>query len=165
LSSSQEEGPILRAADWYHTGVVVPALDEAMSDATTQGGYRWMVPLAVDLPVWMAVGGCAEVALRFAYSLDAPHLEFVQEIPDTPWAWVPGRAVHHLGYWVDDLPGASARLAAAGRPVEVCGGSDPANPTQFTYHVGADGIRFELIDRNLMPDWPGFLALFTPSDG
>jgi hypothetical protein len=150
--------------DWYHTGVVVPRLDEAMADATEFGGYRWMVPLAVDMPVWTETGGVVEVSLRFAYSIDAPHLEFVQEIAGTPWAWVPGRAVHHLGYWVDDLPGASAALVAQGRPVEVCGGNDPENPTQFTYQVGADGIRIELIDRTMMPDWPGFLAMFTPPE-
>jgi hypothetical protein len=162
MVSSGERPPILRAVDWYHTGVVVPELDQAMDDATEFGGYRWMTPLAVDMTVWTATGGATEIGLRFAYSLNAPHLEFVQAIPGTPWAWVPGRAVHHLGYWVDDLGVASAAFAARGRPIEVCGGNDPENPTQFTYHLGTDGIRIELIDRALIPDWPAFLAMFTP---
>jgi hypothetical protein len=160
----RKRAPILRAADWYHTGVVVPRLEEAMADAAEYGGYRWMIPLSVDMGVWTEADGAVEVGLRFAYSLDAPHLEFVQEIPATPWAWVPGRAVHHLGYWVDDLSVASAALAARGHPVEVCGGSDPEHPTQFTYHLGADGIRIELVDRTMVPDWAGFLASFTPPE-
>jgi len=153
---------ILRATDWYHTGVVVSDLDEAMVDTAELGGYRWMIPMAVDTMVWMPGSGAGEIGLRFAYSLDAPHLELVQDVPDTPWSLVPGRAIHHLGYWVDDLRGASAALSARGRPIEVCGGSDPENPEIFTYHLGADGIRIELVDRTRMPDWPGFLAMFTP---
>jgi hypothetical protein len=162
--AGRTEPPILRAADFYHTGVVVPRLDEAMAYAAEYGGYRWMTPLAVDMAVWTKADGTGEVGIRFAYSLDAPHLEFVQEIPGTAWTWVPGRAVHHLGYWVDDLSGASAALAARGRPVEVCGGHDPENPTQFAYHLGTDGIRLELVDRTTMADWPGFLAMFTPTE-
>ncbi|WP_328752275.1 hypothetical protein OHT57_42430 [Streptomyces sp. NBC_00285] len=33
--------------------------------------------------------------LRYAYSLDAPHLELVQEIPGTPWTATPARARPH----------------------------------------------------------------------
>jgi hypothetical protein len=157
-----EEGTIMRAMDWYHTGVVVPDLDRAMADTAAFAGYRWMTPLSSDLPVWLAASGVTEVSIRFAYSLDAPHLELVQDIPGTPWESVAGRAVHHLGYWVDDLRGASAALATRGRPVEVCGGSDPTSPLQFAYHLGDDGIRLELVDRTMIPDWPGFLAMFTP---
>jgi hypothetical protein len=157
-----EEGSVLRATDWYHTGVVVSNLDEAMADTAAFGGYRWMTPLSSDLTVWLS-GGATEVSIRFAYSLDAPHLELVQDIPGTPWESVPGRAVHHLGYWVDDLRGSSAALAARGRPVEVCGGDDPESPVQFAYHLGGDGMRIELVDRTMIQDWPGFLAMFTPA--
>jgi hypothetical protein len=162
VTSQAKGATILRATDCYHTGVVVPDLDQAITDTSEFGGYRWTTPMAVDMTVWMPGVGVAELGIRFAYSLDAPHFELVQDIPDTPWSFVPGRAVHHVGYWVDDLRGASAALSARGRPIEVCGGRDPEDPAQFTYHLGDDGIRIELVDRTTMPDWPGFLAMFTP---
>jgi len=149
--------PVLRPEDLYHTGIVVPELDRAMADLARLAGYRWMRPLAVELDVWSPAGP-GRVALRFAYSLHPPYLELVTEVPGTAWAAAPGNAVHHVGYWVDDIAAASAALADDDRPLEVCGGTDPASPATFAYHRGPDGIRIELVDRTVMGDFGAFLA-------
>jgi catechol 2,3-dioxygenase-like lactoylglutathione lyase family enzyme len=115
--------------------------------------------------MWQAGVGATTVELRFAYSLDAPHLELIQAVPGTTWTVVPGRALHHLGYWVDDLAATCRALEEQGLPLELCGGDDPAAPTRFGYHLGPDGLRIEVVDRAVIPDWPAFLAAFTPPQG
>ncbi|HLN17561.1 MAG TPA: VOC family protein [Acidimicrobiales bacterium] len=154
--------PVLRASDLYHTGVVVADLDASLASMAALGGYRWMDPFAVDAPVWTP-DGATVLPLRFAYSLDPPYLELVQSVPGTVWEGAPGNAVHHVGCWVDDLAAASTGLTAEGRPMEVCGGADPSAPLAFAYHRGTDGIRIELVDRRLLPDFPAFLREHTSS--
>jgi catechol 2,3-dioxygenase-like lactoylglutathione lyase family enzyme len=157
-----EGRPLLRVADCYHTGVVVPDLDAGMDRMTRLAGHRFMTPLEVETPMWQAGVGATVVELRFAYSLEAPHLELIQAVPGTTWSVVPGRALHHLGYWVDDLSATCRALEEQGLALEMCGGDDPATPTRFGYHLGPDGLRIEVVDRAVIPDWPAFLAAFTP---
>lgn len=146
----------LEARDLYHTGVVVDDLPAAMKTLSAVAGYRWTNEIAAPLPVWTPAG-IVEVTFRFVYSLDAPHVELVQSIPDTVWVPAPGNAVHHLGYFVDDLSAVSADLVSAGMPVEVCGSFGNLTPAMFSYHKGVDGIRIEIVDRAAMGDWDTFL--------
>ncbi|GAB4914931.1 hypothetical protein MAHJHV65_24230 [Mycobacterium avium subsp. hominissuis] len=92
----------LRPEDFYHTGIIVPDLEAAMARLSALAGYRWITPVSYTLP-FRTVSGTREVTSTFVYSLQAPHVELIQEVPGTAWAAAPGNAVHHLGYWCDDL--------------------------------------------------------------
>jgi Glyoxalase/Bleomycin resistance protein/Dioxygenase superfamily len=150
----------LRPQDFYHTGVVVQDLDAAIGELTALGGYRWTAPADYPFTVWTPAGETT-VIFRFVYSIDAPHLELVQHIPGTVWTPAPGNAVHHLGYFVDDLQGSSEALADAGLPIEACGSVDGKHPSVFAYHKGADGIRIELVDHSVFGDFDAFLQTFA----
>lgn len=150
----------LSAADFYHTGIVVPDLEAAMARMSEVAGHRWTEVVAYEMPVRLAEGERV-LLLRFAYSLDAPHLELVQEIPGTPWSAAPQGAAHHLGYFCDDVPTTSKRLEAAGFALEACATVD-GTPSVFAYHLAPSGIRVEIVERARIPDFAAYLRERTP---
>lgn len=140
--------------DLYHTGLIVTDIDAAAKHLTAAGGYQWTDPVEYTLPVTTADGNY-EIPFKFVYSVQAPHLELVQEVPGTIWTAPTGGAVHHLGYWVDDIAGAADALEQAGYRQE----ARPAGEklSAFAYYLDPLGVRIEIVDRALFPDWPGFL--------
>ncbi|MEZ0365928.1 VOC family protein [Mycobacterium sp. pUA109] len=145
----------LSPADCYHIGFIVPDIEAAARRFSAASGYRWTKPVEYTLAVTTA-GGDYEVPFRFVYSLQAPHLELVQEVPGTVWTAPAGAAAHHLGYWVDDIAAAAARLETAGYRLEARPSGDTLST--FAYYTDPAGVRIEIVDRALFPDWPGFLA-------
>jgi hypothetical protein len=88
---------------------------------------------------------------RSAWSLQGPpHIELA-EVADSgalPYLW-PSRGhdhVEHVGYWVDDLAGASALLEQLGFPLEATPAGDDTRPLGFCYHRTPSGARIELED-------------------
>lgn len=151
----------LNATDLYHTGVVVPDIEKGKTWFTGIAGHRWTETQAYDLTVRLADGERV-LPLRFAYSLDGPHLELVQEIPGTPWTPAGHIATHHLGYFCDDLPTTSKRLEEAGFPLEACAVVDGAMSI-FAYHLDPSGVRIEIVDRTRMPDFGAYLRSKAPT--
>ncbi|WP_099025149.1 VOC family protein [Mycolicibacterium palauense] len=151
--------PPLDPADQYHAGIVVADLDTAIERLTAVGGYRWTTPMAYTVPVVTAAGPM-DMPFRLVYSLDAPHLEVVQEVPGTVWTSAPGNAVHHLGFWADDVEATGERLERAGYSLEVRAGG--ATPT-FAYYRDLLGVRIEIVERSMFGDWPGFLRSMAGS--
>ncbi|MFI6338955.1 VOC family protein [Streptomyces sp. NPDC050535] len=149
----------LSATDLYHTGLVVPDLEASKSALTEIAGYRWTATMSAELPIRLAEGE-RELNLRFAYSLDAPYVELVQEIPGTPWTAAPRAATHHLGYFCDDVPATAERLQEAGFALEACAVVDGA-PSVFAYLLDPSGVRIEIVDRARMPDFSAYLRSKT----
>lgn len=150
----------LQAADLYHIGIVVPDLEASMAMMSELAGYRWTQIQSAELPVRLADGE-RMVLLRYAYSLDAPHVELVQEVPGTPWASAEPNAAHHLGYFCDDVPMTSKRLEESGFAFEACamiGGT----PSIFAYHLSASGVRIEIVERSVIPDFAAYLRAKAP---
>jgi catechol 2,3-dioxygenase-like lactoylglutathione lyase family enzyme len=146
--------PPLVISDFYHVGIVVPDIGSAAARLTTVAGYTWTKPIEFTLSVTTAAGEF-ELVNRFVYSLQAPHLELVQEVLGTVWT----APAHHLGYWVDDIGAAAAQLEQAGYIQEARPSGDTLST--FAYYTDPTGIRIELVDRALFPDWPAFLAAMS----
>ncbi|MET7473826.1 VOC family protein [Streptomyces sp. NPDC005648] len=153
--------PPLSAADLYHTGIVVPDIEAWKARMAEVAGHRWTETMTGDLRIRTADGE-RPLLLRYAYSLDAPHLELVQEIPGTPWTAAERIATHHLGYFCDDVPTTSKRLAEAGFPLEACAVVD-GEPSLFAYHLDPSGVRIEIVDRALIPDFDAYLRAKAPT--
>lgn len=147
-------GALLEPRDLYHVGIIVPDIASAAQRLTTAAGYLWTKPVQAALHVTTDAGE-HDVAFEFVYSLQPPHLELIRESPGTIWTASPDTATHHLGYWVDDLSFAASRLEAAGFRQEARPSGDTL--TFFAYYTDAAGVRIEIVDRELFPDWPGFL--------
>jgi Enoyl-(Acyl carrier protein) reductase/Glyoxalase/Bleomycin resistance protein/Dioxygenase superfamily len=86
----------LKAEDLYHTGIVVPDLDAAAERFSTIAGYSFTKAIAGPVTI-RTDAGQQTVDFRFAYSLQAPHIELIEEVPGTPWVAAADNAVHHLG--------------------------------------------------------------------
>ena len=141
----------LNPPDLFHVGVMVTDLPAAMARMTAIG-YRWNDVQTGTLPVRLA-SGVRQMDFRFVYSLDAPHVELVQEIPGTPWTSAPGNAPHHLGYYVDDFRASLEGLQAAGFTVEAVALPDGETPGIFAFCIDALGTRIEIVDGALRRDW------------
>lgn len=141
---------LLSPANLYHTGIIVEDVEASAKALSQSMGYTWTKPAeGNDRPVVYADGSEDVLRLRYSYSIEAPHLELVQAVPNTPWA-ATDRALHHLGYWVDDLPAASAELAASGLPLIVSArDEDGTTPVRFAYHAAPDGTYIELVERTI----------------
>ena len=155
----------LRPEDFYHTGIVVPDLEAAMARLTALASYRWITPLTYTLP-FRTANGTRELTSTFVYSLQSPHVELIREVPDSPWAAAPGNAVHHLGYFTDNLADAAETLEANGFTFEATADVSPPDLALFAYYVDAFGTRIEIVDRALFPDFPAFLqSAAAPGQG
>jgi hypothetical protein len=154
----------LDPADLYHVGHVVPDIAQAQARLTALAGYGWTTTLVATVPIRLA-DGVRPLEFSYAFTLEAPHLELVQQIPGTPWTPAPGNAAHHVAYFVDDFAATSAGLVAAGFAVEAVAVPDGEHPAVFAYHLSPEGVRVEIVDRANLPDWPAFLARATPRRG
>ncbi|OBH43150.1 VOC family protein [Mycobacterium mantenii] len=146
----------LRPEDFYHTGIIVPDLDEAMARLSALAGYRWITPVSYTLP-FRTTSGTQEVTSTFVYSLQAPHVELIKEVPGTAWTAAPGNAIHHLGYWTDNLAESAKILEDNGFSFEATADTAPPELALFAYYLDAAGTRIEIVDRALFPDFPAFL--------
>ena len=143
----------------YHTGIVVPDLDAAAQRFFTMAGYSFTKPIAGPVTIRTETGQ-QTVNFRFVYSLQAPHIELIEEVPGTPWIAARHNAVHHLGYFTDDFAATASALQAEGFTLELCPASDTDEPTIFAYYLSPDGIRVEIVDRNIFGDFDSFLEAF-----
>jgi catechol 2,3-dioxygenase-like lactoylglutathione lyase family enzyme len=144
----------MNPADCYHTGLVVEDMAAAAARLTEAMGYQWTKPVESTLSVTTADGD-VEVPFCFVYSVNAPHLELIQEVRGTIWTAPVDGGAHHLGYWVDDIAAAAAQLERAGYRLEARPSGDTLS--MFAYYTDPGGVRIEIVDRALFPDWPGFL--------
>jgi hypothetical protein len=144
------------SSSFFHVGIVVPRLEAALEHLTTTLGVSWMPIIETEVPVSIGDTGVdGHVSLRFAYSVEDPHFEVIEEAPGSVWVcnsgspgvFTTGSNLHHIGFWADDLPTDSRRLQASMCPVEIAGFTDSsARPALYTYHADLLGVRIELVD-------------------
>lgn len=146
----------LRPEDFYHTGIVVPDLDTAMARLSAIAGYRWIKPLIYTLP-FRTANGTRELTSTIVYSLQSPHVELIQQVPESPWMAAPGNAVHHLGYFTDNLAESARVLEDNGFAFEATAAVSGSDLALFAYYIDASGTRIEIVDRALFPDFDAFL--------
>ena len=108
----------------FHVGVIVPRLEAGLDHFSTVLGLSWMPIVETEVPVSVSDGADRLVALRFAYSVEDPHLEVIEEAPDSVWVCNPGSNLHHIGFWADDLTADSRHLQSSTCPIEIAGYTD-----------------------------------------
>jgi catechol 2,3-dioxygenase-like lactoylglutathione lyase family enzyme len=150
----------LKAEDFYHTGIVVPDLQVAAQRLSTMAGYTWTKPMKGPVTI-RTVSGSQTVDMQFVYSLQTPHLELIEEVPGTPWTAARDNAVHHLGYFTDLFDSTADALQTQGFALEMCHTIDGETPSVFAYFRSPDGVRIEIVDRNVFGDLDTFLKAFS----
>jgi catechol 2,3-dioxygenase-like lactoylglutathione lyase family enzyme len=130
--------------------MVVEDLDSALAWLTRTAGYRWCEELKVD-NLLVTTQGETIVPLRFTYSMDAPHVEVIQEIPGTLFA--PSQSSpHHLGYWSDDIDADLDALEAAGATIDGRGYWPDGKGPIWAFATPPIGSRIELVHRSSQPN-------------
>ena len=105
-----------------------------MARLSAVAGYEWINPLTYTLP-FRTVNGTRELTSTFVYSLQSPHVELIQQVPDSPWTAAPGNSVHHLGYFTDDLAETARKLEANGFTFEATADTAPPDLALFAYYI------------------------------
>jgi catechol 2,3-dioxygenase-like lactoylglutathione lyase family enzyme len=142
----------------YHTGIVVDDVEAAKAEYTDVMGVEWGPEGEYDVPVWLP-DGRRNVTFKMAYTAQGPHrLELVRAIPGTLWTVTGPGMAHHLGYWSDDVTGASEELSRRGLALlaKVAVDEDDANPVAV-FHQARTGAYIELVSS------AGREAMFGPS--
>jgi len=135
---------------YYHVGIVVRDLVGAQAELTRQLGTTWGPVLRLDATeVRDGTGRDLALPTAFCYSVEAPHLELIEEVPGTVWSCNEHSNLHHVGFWSDDLPGASAALTESGCPLQLCGRTGEVTPSSWAYHGTGLGVRIEIVDAGL----------------
>jgi len=143
------------ASDWIfreqsHVGIVCEDIERTMAEYERLG-YSFVLREGNITLRRPGLGPQEPFAARSAWSLQGPpHVELgeVAGRGGQPTLW-PCRGhdhVEHVGYYVDDLAGASARLEQMGYPLEATPAGDDTRPLGFCYHRLPGGVRIELED-------------------
>lgn len=126
-----------------HVGFIVDDFDAAMAGLAA-AGTTWSSVLTPAVALQVADGRREEFTVRYVAAAGAePRLKIISGVSGSYFAAVPGNAVHHLSYWVNDLATATARLIEAGFTDEATG-LDADGAARYRYLVGPGGIRIEL---------------------
>ena len=84
---------------------------------TEQLGVTWGPVLHLDAAEYRdGAGQDLVLPTTICYSVEAPHLELIQEVPGSVWVCNEHSNLHHIGFWSDDLPADSAGLAGVRVP-------------------------------------------------
>ena len=90
--SDRRQGP------HYHVGIVVPDISEARATLSEQLGVRWGPVLHLDAVEYRdGAGHDVVLPTTMCYSVDAPHLELVQEVAGSIWVRNEHSNLHHIG--------------------------------------------------------------------
>lgn len=142
----------------YHVGIIVPDLEAARARLSELLGVEWGPILDVMTEVRDAEGRDTEARSRICFSTEAPHLELITEMPGTPWVCNEYSNIHHIGYYNDDVPGASGTLTAARCPFEFGSRLNAATPDDgWAYHRDELGVRVEYVGEAIRPMLEDFL--------
>jgi hypothetical protein len=137
----------------YHYGVRVPDLDVAMAEMGADLGLTWATVQQRQQAVWTPATGAITVPLRFTYSCEGPvHMELLEGAPGSVWDGREQPGIHHVGVWVDDVPGETAALVAKGWTIAAAGKAPDDGYGAFTYVVPPkSGLIVELVWSAVQP--------------
>lgn len=138
-------GRVLKAQDQFHLGIVVEDFETTLAEFSSLFGYKWCGEISGPVPVTLPDAD-AVVELGCVFSTTTPRLEIVRRVPGTLWEPAAGGAVHHVGYWSDDVAADAAELERHGFVREATRKGADGAPFAFL-RSPASGYRVELVSR------------------
>ena len=147
---------------FFHVGVVVPRIEDALDHLTAALGVRFGALTEVDTVVEDSSGRPTTVPLRMVYSAEPPYVEVIEEVAGTPWVCNPHSNLHHIGFWAEGLRASHDHLVASACPLEIGGAGEGPGPHAFAYHRDPLGVRIELVDAAMRPMIEASIAAGAP---
>jgi len=120
----------------FHSGIVVPSLEETAQQYGELFGMRFARPLRSRQTVRVD-GELEQVELQITYSIQGPpHLEIIQEDAGDVWRRF---GLNHIGFWAEDIAGAMRTLERNGFPPRVHDEAPDPDSTRYSYHPDPSG--------------------------
>lgn len=152
----------------FHTGILVPDLDEAIAFYSRSLGMNFARPFTLEeLPVWTPAGGLQTITNRFTFSVEGPlRLELQQSEPGSFFDPAASRG-DHVGVWTEDVALTVAELTGKGWNMLAAGGGPDDGWGLFAYLVpAAGGMVVEIASETLRPAfekwWQGGELVLAP---
>jgi lactoylglutathione lyase len=140
----------VKAENLYHTGIVVDDLEATKKWLTDVAGYTWTDVVTVDQQ-GVTPDGEMTIPMKMVYSGMIRGSSCCRPFP-APCGLPPTQAMHHIGYWSDDVESDLATLESTGMTVEVKSyNPDGSGTLLWAYAKGPAGPRIELVSRNMQP--------------
>jgi catechol 2,3-dioxygenase-like lactoylglutathione lyase family enzyme len=146
--------------DFYHVGIVVRNIDDAMQDLEGRFGVGRWATMAAEFPGSYR-GSEVTAGAKIAYAPSG--IGYVELVEPTSGTWAAqafldehGEGVYHLGYWVDDIVATLRRAGELGLGVDTVG-TDPQGPV-FAYLEPAFGVHIELVRASVRPMLESWVA-------
>jgi hypothetical protein len=147
-------------APHYHVGIVVPEIVAARAQFSEQLGMTWGPVLGLAQVEYRDhAGRDLLLPTKFCYSVEEPRIELVEEVAGSVWVCNEHSNLHHIGFWSDNLPADSTRLAGIGCPLQLCGRAGDDAPVSFAYHRNEFGVRIEIVATAMREAMESFLFL------
>ncbi|MCX4849534.1 VOC family protein [Streptomyces sp. NBC_00893] len=143
---------------YFHIGIVVPDLEEAIRRFSLHHGLSFPEPAAIRIPD--PSGSGADHEIRVVYSKEGePFYELIEATVSGIFPSVTQGAVHHVGVWEEDMAKRVADLRAGGIAIEASGvGLDGRTglaegvvPHWVITEPGPTGLRREYVDAGMRP--------------
>lgn len=129
----------------YHLSYATADLGRAMTVFGALFGLTW-TSIEDDVAPGLGPADTTGWACRRTVSVGGPlPVELQEGSPGSVWHTEAEAELHHLAYWVADLPGAVARLQAEGWAVELTLPGPGGDPTEFAYVTRPGWPRLELV--------------------
>jgi hypothetical protein len=126
----------------WHFALAVPNIEQGMEEVGNAFDVTWRPVHRAETVLQDEHGVDHEVECLFTFSEGGPpSIEMWQSVPDTPLAPPGDTWLHHIGYWVNDLPKESERLEGHGFPCFMSAHS-------IAVHRGPGGLMLEPCDVN-----------------
>ena len=134
-------------ASFYHVGVFVTDLEEAIATYSRAMGLTFTEPLSLHIPAVEEAGSSAPVDVRIAFSREAPpYYELIEKTGSGYYGREQPDGLHHLGIWVADVEaGLQAGAALAMEREAVLRLEDGSPLVAFLRPAALHGVRLELV--------------------
>ncbi len=146
-------------APFFHVGILVPDLGEAITRFSEALGLDFARPMRTVIPQLEQNGVTTEFEVYVSYSRQGPpHLELIEAAGDGVYGPARGYGLHHLGTWVEDADDYLTQLNSRGIRTEATFHDGAINLGAYFNPSDLFGVRMEACPILIRPGWRDWIT-------
>lgn len=137
--------------NFFHIGIVVPNINQAIADYKNTAGLAFTDVATTELTLTNPTSGQREtVELKVAYSRTAsPYIELIEAVGDMVFSAKNTKQILYYGVWEADIEKRIQQLDANGLAIDALISQGDANPTAIITAPDAYGVRTEYVTHKI----------------